>query len=37
MYDLFVRHLIPCLTVTVGTTRHIYRICDIQGRIEVQL
>ena len=25
------------LTVTVGSTQHIYRLCDIQGRIEVQL
>lgn len=25
------------LTVTVGTTRHVYRLADIQGRIEVQL
>ena len=25
------------LTVTVGATRHIYRLVDIQGRIEVQL
>lgn len=36
MYDLFVRHLILCLTVTVGSTQHIYRLCDILGRIEVQ-
>ena len=25
------------LTVTVGTTRHVYKLADILGRIEVQL
>ena len=37
MYELFVRHLPLCLNHQWGLTQHIYRLCDIQGRIEVQL
>jgi hypothetical protein len=37
MYDLFVRNLTLCLNHQLGLTQHIYRLCDIQGRIEVQL